>query len=121
MKTRALDRGGDWTFGAGLQNYLTGADAIAQDVQTALKSWTGNCFWSLQDFVNWTQFLDKNQEAQLLAALQNVILNRFGVVALNQLSAVLDRATRQIVVTYDVTTIYTQSFQNTIAIGVTNA
>lgn len=121
MKIRNLDSSGDWTFGKGLQSYLTGQAAIALDIKTYLNLWAGNCFWALQAGINWRQYLDKNQETQLLAGLQAALLGRFGVMAINQLSADLDPRTRAIVVTYDVQTIYTQSFQDSITIGAQNA
>lgn len=121
MKISNLDGFGDFTFGKGLQNYLTAQNAIALDIKTYLKLWTGNAFWALQAGVNWRQFLDKNQEARLLAALQTAILGRYGVMALTQLSANLDPRTRNIVVRYEVQTIYTQSFQDSITIGAQNA
>lgn len=119
MKMRNLDRAGDFTFGKGLQDYVTGQDAIALDIKTAIKVWTGNCSWALQFGVNWTQFLDKNQEPALLSALQALILSRDGVTGINQLSAVLERGSRHLTVEYDVATIYTQSFQDSIIIGAT--
>lgn len=120
MKIRNLTAAGDWTFGKGVQCYLTGQDAIALDIKTYLKLWVGNCFWALQAGVNWRQYLDKNQKSRLLAGLQTAIMNRFGVMALNQLSANLNPITRNLVVTYDVQTIFTQSFQDSITLGAQN-
>lgn len=120
MKIRNLTAGGDWTFGAGRQNYLQGQDAIAEDIRTYLKTWVGNCFFALQAGVNWRQYLDKNQETRLLAGLQSAIMGRFGVMALTQVSANLDRRSRVLVVRYAVQTIFTQSFTDSITIGATN-
>jgi hypothetical protein len=120
MKIRNLTTSGDWTFGAGRQNYLQGQDAIAANIRTYLKLWVGNCFWALQAGVNWRQYLDKNQETRLLAGLQTAIMSRFGVMGLTQLSADLDRRSRVMVVRYTVSTIYTQSFQDSITIGASN-
>ncbi len=121
MKIRNLDRDGDFVFGKGLQSYLTGQAAIELDIKTYLNLWTGNAFWALQAGVNWRQYLDKGQESRLLAGLQAAIMGRFGVMAINQLSANLDRRTRRIVVSYDVKTIFTQSFKDSITIGAQNA
>lgn len=121
MKFRNLTSDGDWRFGKGLQSYLNGQDAIALNIKTYLKLWVGNCFFALQEGVNWRQYLDKNQKAQLLAGLQIAIMSRFGVTALTQLSADLDPVTRHLVVHYTVQTIFTQSFQDSITIGAQNA
>lgn len=121
MKIRNLNDRGDWLFGKGLQDYLTSQDAIALDIKTYLKLWTGNAFFALQAGVNWRQYLDKNQESRLLAGLQSAILARFGVMGINLLTARLDPITRNLVVQYDVQTIYTQSFQDSITIGAQSA
>lgn len=117
MKIRNLTLDGDFTFGKGVQDYLTNQAAIALDVKTAIKVWTGNCSWALDFGINWTQFLDKGQQANLLAALQTLILSRPGVVGINQLSADLNRASRRLTVKYDVQTVFTQSFVDSIQIG----
>lgn len=39
MITRALDKNNDWTFGNSQQNYLTGKDAIAQNIKTRLREY----------------------------------------------------------------------------------
>ena len=46
MIVRALDKDGDWTFGQGLSNYLVNIDALAQVIQTRIKSYLANCFFS---------------------------------------------------------------------------
>jgi hypothetical protein len=121
MKIRNLTVGGDWTFGKGLQSYLTGQAAIAEDIKTFLLLWTGNCFFALQAGINYRQFLDKGQKAKLLGALQTAILARYGVMGINQLDAVLDPNTRHLVVTYDVVTVYTKSFKDSISAGAPSA
>lgn len=121
MKIRNLDGNGDWTFGKGVQSYVQNQDAIALDIKTYLKLWVGNCFFALQAGVNWRQYLDKNQEQRLLAGLQSAIQQRFGVMGITLLSARLDRTTRVMTVSYEVQTIYTQSFKDSITIGAQNA
>lgn len=121
MKIRNLTSNGDFTFGKGLQSYLTAQAAISLDIKTYLKLWTGNCFFSLQAGINYRQYMDKNQKANLLGALQAAILSRDGVTGINQLSAVLDPITRHLTVKYDVQTVYTQSFIDSITIGASSA
>lgn len=117
MIIRNLTPAGDWTFGAGIQNYLTANAAIAQDISTWLKLWVGNCFFALQSGINYTQYFNKNQQAPLLAALQAGIASRDGVTGINQVSADLDPQSRQMTVTYNISTIYTQNFLQSITIG----
>lgn len=112
MIFRQLTGIGDWTFGRGIYSYATAADAVALNIQTRLLSWKGDCFFALEDFVDWLGRLDKGQEDNLNAELQAVILASFGVVAINSFSADLDRNTRKYTVTYNVSTIYSTSVQN---------
>lgn len=121
MKIRNLDANGDFTFGKGLQNYLTGQAAIKEDIATYLKLWVGNCFWALQAGVNYRQLLDKNQKLNLLSAIQAAILGRFGVTGIKQLDATLNPHTRALRVSYDVATIYTNSFQDSVTLGAPGA
>lgn len=121
MKIRNLNSDHDFTFGKGAQSYLNGEDAIGEDIDTYIKLWVGNCFFALQAGINWRQYLDKGQKAKLLGALQQGILSRFGVMGINQILPILDPFTRRLTVTYDVQTIYTQSFKNSVTIGAHSA
>jgi hypothetical protein len=117
MIFRQLTGIGDWTFGKGIYSYATQNNAIALDIQTALLSWKGNCFWSLGDFVDWIARLDYNQEANLNTELQAVILARTGVVRINSFTMSLDPNTRKFSATYNIDTIYSTNVQNTIALA----
>ena len=112
MIFRQLTGIGDWTFGKGIYSYATGADAVALNIQTRLLSWKGDCFFALDDCVDWLGRLDKGQENNLNNELQQVILASFGVVAINSFAGSLDRKTRKYTVTYNVSTIYSTSVQN---------
>ena len=114
MIFRSLTGIGDWNFGKGIYSYATGANAIALDIQTRLLSWKGDCFFSLNDFVDWLSRLDKGQEDNLNNELQSVILSAYGVISINSFVGVLNRQTRQYTVTYNISTIYSSSVQNTL-------
>lgn len=57
MLVRALDQSGDWTFGAGTNDYKSGNLAVVQNIKTVLSSWIGNCFFDMGRGVNWSFFL----------------------------------------------------------------
>lgn len=109
MRVRALDSNGDWTFGKGQNDYKVNRDAVAQDIQTRLSSFLGDCFFDLGAGIDWLNFLagSKNQLA-LNLAISAVILNTEGVFQMVQLSAGLDDITRRFTVSYTVGTIYGQ-------------
>ena len=119
---RGLTPTGDWTFGAGIANYTTGQAAIEENIQTWLQSWVSNCFFALQDGVDWTNLLDVGQEQNLQDSIRQNILLCYGVVAVNSMSVVFDSRSRHISITADIQTIYSQSFQLELSqiAGVTN-
>ena len=75
MIVRALDSNGDWTFGAGLNNYKSANLAAAQSIQTRLSSFVGNCFFDMGAGINWFSFLSGKDPLGLSLALSAVILN----------------------------------------------
>jgi hypothetical protein len=112
MRVRALDSNGDWTFGAGLNNYLTGTAAVSQAIATRLLSFLGDCFFATNEGIDWFTFLggSKNQLA-LQLAINAVILNTQsqGVNVITNIVAVsvqLNDVTRAFTVTYEVTSIF---------------
>lgn len=104
MIMRALDSNNDWTFGAGLQNYLSGNAAIAQSIKTRLQSFLGNCWFATNAGMDWFNLLGKNQNS-LNIAINTMILNTEGVTRINQTFSVLDSVTRSLSVSYDVNTV----------------
>lgn len=105
MKVRALTTLHDWTFGKGLNNYLSGAAAVTQDINTRLNSYLGDCFFDQGAGINWFGFVGGKNELGLNLAISSTILNTEGVLTMNQLSLILT-STRQFLVQYSVNTIY---------------
>jgi len=107
MRVRAITATGDWTFGAGQNNYKTGKNAVAQSIQTRLSSFLGDCFFDLGAGIDWLNFLNgsKNQLA-LNLAISSIILNTEGVLTMVQLSVNLNHVTRNFSVSYTVNTIF---------------
>ena len=111
MIIRALNSSGDITFGQGTQNYLTGQAAIAENIQTRLKSFLNNCFWNMGAGIDWFTFLGGgNTSTQIQLACTAVIAQSFGVLAVNSVSVNTNLVNRSISVSYTITTIYTQNF-----------
>lgn len=115
MIVRALDTNNDWTFGAGKSNYKSGNAAVAQNIQTRLMSFLGDCFFSIGAGIDWFTFLggSKSQLA-LNLAISSTILNTANVTGLKQMNLSLDPKTRNFFITYRVQTIYgvvTNAFQ----------
>lgn len=107
MIVRALDGTGDWTFGASLNNYLSANAAVAQNIQTRLSSFLGNCFFDLEAGIDWFGFLGGSKNPiDLQLAIQSVILNTANVTGLNQLGFVLNHESRQFTISFQVQTTY---------------
>lgn len=114
MIFRQITASGDWTFGKGKAGYATDEDAIELNIITRLRSWKGDCFFALGDFVDWLSRLDKGQEANLLAEIKSVILQSYGVFSVESISGFLDRSTRNYVLTATINTIFGTVFLNSL-------
>jgi hypothetical protein len=99
---RALDANGDWTSGAGRLNYLYGTNAIQQNIVRRLYSVLGDCFYSVQDGVNYFFFMGSKDLTGLQLALAATILNTPGVSRLNVIQVTLNRNTRLLTIQYNV-------------------
>lgn len=117
MIFRELTALGDWTFGRGVSGYATGEQAVELNIKTRLLSWKGDCFFAANDFVDWLARLDRNQETNLKNELKAVILASYGVVSVNSIDGVLDHATRNYHVLYNITTIFGTSFTNALDVS----
>lgn len=114
MKFRGLEANGDWQFGQGLGSYAQNQDALALDIAARLRSWKGGCFFAPTDGVDYKNLLEKGQQANLVLALQNAILQTPGVVKINTFSFKFNPQTRSLSATFQVQTIFTQEFIATI-------
>lgn len=117
MIFRQLTSQGDWTFGKGINNYATAENAIDLNIKTRILSWVSDCFFALQDGIDWSNRLDYGQQTALVEEIKSNILNAFGVVGINAVQSVFDGVTRTIRIVYDIQTIYSPSFKRTIEAG----
>lgn len=105
MIVRSIDTDGDWLFGKGLNDYKSANSAVAQDIQTRLYSFLGDCFFDLGAGINWFGFLGSKNELGLNLAVSAVILNTANVISLTQLSITLTTE-RVCTISYTVQTTY---------------
>lgn len=111
MIFRQLNAQGDWLFGQGVSGYATQEQAIELNIKTRLLSWTGDCFFAQNDFVDWLQRLDKGQSTNLTNELKYVILQSFGVVSVTSITGTLNDQTRAYECLASIQTIYGSNFQ----------
>jgi hypothetical protein len=117
MIFRTLDADGDWEFGSGVGNYAAKDRAIGLNIATRLRSWVNDCFFDVNAGIDWLNRLGyKNQKALLEHELKALILKSEGVTGLLNFDTVL--VNRRFQATYNITTIYSQSYQDSIEVTI---
>lgn len=112
MSVRALDSNGDWTFGQGLNNFLSKNAEVVQDINTRLGMFANDCFFSLSGWIDWLNLLGSKNQAGLNLAISAIIIGTDNVTGIQQLSAGLNLATRQFSVNYRVQTSFSTTITN---------
>jgi hypothetical protein len=106
MIVRALDRDGDWTCGKGRQDYRSGNDAIAQMIQTGYRSILGDCFWALEDGIDWFNLLGSRNVVGVQLAVKTMILNVEGVISLQDFRTEFSVNLRNLATEYGASTVF---------------
>jgi len=115
-----LDESGDWTFGSGQANYTELDIAIGLNIKTRIYSWVDDCFFDMDAGIDWTNRLgSKNQDDLLETDLRRIILQSEGVTGI--LSFDIVKQGRKFNATYEITTVYSQSFRDSVTLGAFNA
>jgi hypothetical protein len=118
MIFRNLTGSGDWTFGQGRQNYLKNNDAIMRNIKSRLLSFKNDCFFALQDGVDWFTILGQKDQDLFLNEIRRVIIGSYGVVKINTVDALLDTSGRVMTVHYNINTFFTTNQTNTVEVPV---
>lgn len=72
----------EWLFGHSFADYRSEQNQIAQDIYTALYEWKYDCFFALENGIDWyTRLGMKNQKDSLDQDIVDVIQNRQGVLS----------------------------------------
>lgn len=103
MIVRALDAENDWEFGKGKNNYKRNRDAVAQNIQTRLMSFIGDCFFQTNAGIDWFNLLGSKNQVGLNLAINATILNTLYVTEMKQLSVIVN-TDRLMTATYSVNT-----------------
>jgi hypothetical protein len=117
MIFRNLDENSDWTFGKGINCYLRDNSAIGLNIRTRILSWLNDCFFDPQAGIDWVNRLgSKNQRVLLELDLRRIILQSEGVTGILEFDSTL--TDRNFTANYSVQTIFSQSFQDSIEVGI---
>lgn len=118
MSIRAIDKvSGDWTFGQGRGNYLTGEAEINQDIATALKIFLGEWFADISAGVDWWNLIGSKNSEGIILQCRTVIAGRAGVTKINSVFATLDRVSRALKISYNVSTVFSLQTVNAVTIS----
>ena len=109
---RGLTKNHDWIFGQGLQSYKFRSDEIAQNIKSRVLSWKGDCFFALNEGVNWNQYFNSGNKLLLDQDIKRVIIQTKGVSQLLEFnSEIRDRV---YLASYTYQDIFSKSFQSEI-------
>jgi hypothetical protein len=112
MRVRSIDENNDWTFGKGLQNYKLLNNNIKQNVITRLQSFRSDCFFALDEGVDWYNLLgEKNTQEEIILQVKRTILQTPGVVRINSLDIYSNSDNRSLTLTVNIDTLYTNNVQ----------
>lgn len=80
----------EWCFGHSFADYRKEQNQVAQDIYTSLREFKYDCFFALENGIDWyTRLGAKGQKNLLDDDILNVIQNRIGVLAVFDFSSEL--------------------------------
>ena len=118
MQIHKLDKNKDWCYGHGLSDILADDDAIMLNIDTRLNEWVGDCFFAVQNGVDWYNGLDRGMKEFLDRQIRDVIIESFGVVQILTYESNLVNNTRKLTINVTLTTINSDSVQKSIEMSV---
>lgn len=99
MRVRRLDKHHDWTFGQGMENYANQSEAIAQNVQTRLWSFTHDWFLDLEHGLPWLEQMGRGVNlAEWEIKIKRHVLETEGVVKITHYQADYSAHTRRLMI-----------------------
>jgi hypothetical protein len=107
----------DWVFGRGNSSYNLEDSAIAENIQTRLRCFLGDCFFDAGAGIDWFRLLGiRGSKAELVLACRFIILNSFGVVRVNTIDANVNE-NRRLTLSISIDTIFSQQYILTIGVS----
>ena len=111
MKVSRLDSNGDWCFGLSSADYLTGSDAIRQNVATRIKCFQDDWFLDMDSEIDWLSILgNKNNEQTIKREVERVARETEGVKEILKLD-IISTTNRHAKIEIEFTTIYDEDFK----------
>lgn len=117
MTFRNLTNDNDWTFGSGISDYATEQREIELNIKTRVWSFLGDCFFAINEGIDYWNLLDYNRQDELENQIKSTIINTPGVQSIEEVDILLS-ANRKFNLSYSVKTIYSSSITGTIPLVV---
>lgn len=112
MVTRSIDSSNDINFGKGKSDYLKDSDEIKQNVKTRIQSWQNDCFFALDEGVDWNSYLQDSETELLANDIRRVIVQTLGVAQL--LSFDFELIDRQFRAEYRIVDTFSKTWTDTV-------
>jgi hypothetical protein len=106
LKIRTLDSNNSWLFGKGNNDFLTEIEALKENILTRLKSWRTDCFYALEDGVDYNSFLSVGAKNYLDLDVMRVILQSEDVTKILSINSSVSAIDRSYTATINIQTIY---------------
>lgn len=105
MIFRNLTDDGDWTFGAGKQNYSKDDKALILNISTRLKTFLSECFFNTQIGLPWFDLIDSKNKDIIILAVKTEISSISGVLKVKEIEFSFSE-NRELTITYAISTLY---------------
>jgi hypothetical protein len=106
MIIRALDSSNDFSFGKGKSNYLKETAAIGLDVKTRVYSFLNDCFFALDDGIDWYNLIGLKDTKAIILAVKTTILQSYGVTGIISFDTIYEF--RSLTLKYEIRTIFNE-------------
>lgn len=117
MKLSRTDSDDDWTFGRGLANYISKAEAVRQNVATRIRSFKNDWFLDVDAHIDWINLLGrKGTDDQIVSEIERVTLSTEGVMRIDSIEIITDIVARSATIRYKIVTIYDTEFEDEIGV-----
>ena len=118
MIVNRIDEDGDWTFGQGKSNYLSGSDAVKQNVVTRIKFFKYDWFLDMEAGIDWLNLLsNKDTDNVIVSEVERVTLSTEGVKTITELELV-SVTNRNAKINLSFTTVYDDDVQQLLGVEV---
>ena len=119
MRVSGLDNNGDWNFGRGKASYLADGDAVRQNLQTRLKSFTDDWFLDTTANIDWITLLgNRKTDNQIKREVERVTLSTAGIASIESLELSVDRVKREATIQLRVADVFGETFDSEVGIDV---